>query len=130
MRSISGASMGADLADLDNDGYNDGGDQCPYDPNKTEPGTCGCGNEDTDTDGDGIGNNADADDDGDGVEDTIDNCQFVANSDQADADGDGVGTACDGNEGSGSSEAESVPSIGLLATSLCLLGATLLVRRE
>ena len=106
-------------ADDDNDGLNDTDDAFPLDPSET-----------LDTDGDGIGNNADADDDGDGVEDTIDNCQFVANSDQADADGDGVGTACDGNEGSGTSESESVPSIGSLATSLCLLGAALLGRRE
>ena len=106
-------------ADDDNDGLNDTDDAFPLDPAET-----------LDTDGDGIGNNADADDDGDGIEDTIDNCQFVANSDQADADGDGVGTACDGNEGSGSSESESVPSIGLLAASLCLLGAALLVRRD
>ena len=106
-------------ADDDNDGLNDTDDAFPLDPSET-----------LDTDGDGIGNNADADDDGDGIEDTIDNCQFVANPDQADADGDGVGTACDGNEGSSSSESESVPSIGLLATSMCLLGAALLVRRD
>lgn len=106
-------------ADDDNDGLNDTDDAFPLNPLET-----------LDTDGDGIGNNADADDDGDGIEDTIDNCQFVANPDQADADGDGVGTACDGNEGSSSSESESVPSIGLLATSMCLLGAALLVRRD
>ena len=106
-------------ADDDNDGLNDTDDAFPFDPSET-----------LDTDGDGIGNNADADDDGDGIEDTIDNCQFVANPDQADADGDGVGTACDGNEGSSSSESESVPSIGLLATSMCLLGAALLLRRD
>lgn len=106
-------------ADDDNDGLNDTDDAFPLNPSET-----------LDTDGDGIGNNADADDDGDGIEDTIDNCQFVSNPDQADADGDGVGTACDGNEGSSSSESESVPSIGLLATSLCLLGAVLLVRRD
>ncbi|MDB2540123.1 peptidylprolyl isomerase [Candidatus Poseidoniales archaeon] len=106
-------------ADDDNDGLNDTDDAFPSDPSET-----------LDTDGDSIGNNADADDDGDGIEDTIDNCQFVANPDQADADGDGVGTACDGNEGSGSSESESVPSISLLAASLCLLGAGLLVRRD
>ena len=106
-------------ADDDNDGLNDTDDAFPLDPSET-----------LDTDADGIGNNVDADDDGDGIEDTIDNCQFVANPDQADADGDGVGTACDGNEGSGSSESESVPSIGLLAASLCLLGAALLVRRD
>jgi hypothetical protein len=29
-------------------------DNCPNDPNKTEPGTCGCGIPDTDSDGDGI----------------------------------------------------------------------------
>ena len=106
-------------ADDDNDGLNDTDDAFPLNPSET-----------LDTDGDGIGNNADADDDGDGIEDTIDNCQFVANPDQADADGDGVGTACDGNEGSSSSESEPVPSIGLLATSLCLLGAALLFRRD
>ena len=106
-------------ADDDNDGLNDTDDAFPLDPSET-----------LDTDGDGIGNNADADDDGDGIEDTIDNCQFVANPDQADADGDGVGTACDGNEGPSSSESESVPWIGLLATSMCLLGAALLVRRD
>ena len=106
-------------ADDDNDGLNDTDDAFPLDSSET-----------LDTDGDGIGNNADADDDGDGIEDTIDNCQFVANPDQADADGDGVGTACDGNEASSSNESESVPSIGLLATSMCLLGAALLVRRD
>jgi cyclophilin family peptidyl-prolyl cis-trans isomerase len=106
-------------ADDDNDGLNDTDDAFPLDPSET-----------LDTDADGIGNNVDADDDGDGIDDSIDNCQFVANPDQADADGDGVGTACDGNEGSGSSESESVPSIGLLAASLCLLGAALLVRRD
>ena len=106
-------------SDDDNDGLNDTDDAFPLDPSET-----------LDTDGDGIGNNADADDDGDGIEDTIDNCQFVANPDQADADGDGVGTACDGNEGSGSGESESVPSISMLATSMCLLGASVLVRRD
>lgn len=29
-------------------------DSCPDDPDKTEPGDCGCGVPDTDTDGDGI----------------------------------------------------------------------------
>jgi cyclophilin family peptidyl-prolyl cis-trans isomerase len=108
----------ADLDD-DNDGLNDTADAFPYDANET-----------LDTDGDGIGNNADADDDGDGIDDTIDNCQFVSNPDQADADGDGIGTACDGDESSSSGESESVPSIGMLATSLCLLGAAVLVRRD
>jgi hypothetical protein len=29
------------------------GDACPYDPDKLEPGICGCGIADTDSDGDG-----------------------------------------------------------------------------
>ena len=40
--------------DTDNDGTPDCLDNCPDDPNKTEPGDCGCGVADTDTDGDGI----------------------------------------------------------------------------
>ncbi len=32
------------------------GDLCPTDPNKTEPGQCGCGTPDTDSDGDGTAN--------------------------------------------------------------------------
>lgn len=35
-------------------------DNCPNDPNKTEPGTCGCGVADTDTDGDGTADCIDA----------------------------------------------------------------------
>ena len=93
------------------------------------------------------GNNTMLDTDSDGIEDAIDNCQFVANLDQADADGDGIGTACDDDEitssdeddessssdddeSSSSDESDSVPSIGMLATSMCLLGAAVLVRRD
>jgi len=51
-------------ADTDNDGTNDNMDSCPNDPNKTNPGTCGCGIPDTDSDNDGV---PDCDDDtGDG----------------------------------------------------------------
>ena len=57
-------------------------DQCPSDPNKTEPGICGCGNADTDSDGDGIA-------------DCIDNCPSIPNAGQADSDGDNVGDICD-----------------------------------
>ncbi|HNQ22885.1 MAG TPA: GDSL-type esterase/lipase family protein [Phycisphaerae bacterium] len=57
-------------------------DDCPNDPNKTEPGVCGCGTPDTDTDGDGI-------------PDCNDNCPNTANPDQADANNDGVGDACE-----------------------------------
>lgn len=38
----------------------------------------------------------DGDFDGDGVQDSLDNCVFVANSNQLDSDGDNLGDACDG----------------------------------
>ncbi len=39
--------------DTDSDGTPDCFDNCPADPNKTEPGTCGCGTADLDSDSDG-----------------------------------------------------------------------------
>ena len=51
---------------------------CPDDPNKTEPGVCGCGISDVDSDSDGL-------------EDCIDNAPYNPNPDQTDSDGDGVG---------------------------------------
>jgi hypothetical protein len=42
-----------DLGDSDSDGVDDCTDGCPNDPNKTEPGDCGCGVEDIDSDSDG-----------------------------------------------------------------------------
>ncbi len=79
-------------ADSDNDGTPDRNDACQFDPNKTEPGVCGCGTPDTDTDRDGTldcndacpsdPNKAgpgqcgcgvvDTDSDGDGVADCVD----------------------------------------------------------
>ncbi len=80
-------------------------DNCPDDPNKTDPGTCGCGHPDTDGDQDGTPdcvdncpeteNSDQADGDGDGVGSACDNCPGTSNPDQADTDGDGAGDACD-----------------------------------
>ncbi|HMO40268.1 MAG TPA: thrombospondin type 3 repeat-containing protein, partial [Saprospiraceae bacterium] len=95
-------------------------DNCPDDPNKTEPGICGCGTPDTDTDGDGTPDCkdncptdpnktepgecgcgvADTDTDGDGTPDCKDNCPTDPNKTEpgacgcgvADTDTDGDGT--------------------------------------
>ncbi len=103
-----------------NDPPDDGGDECPNDPNKTQSGTCGCGVPDTDSDGDGTAdcvdqcdndpsktvpgtcgcNAADTDGDGDGTLDCNDQCPTDRNKtvpgacgcNTADTDGDGDGT--------------------------------------
>jgi predicted Zn-dependent protease len=59
-------------------------DFCPEDPEKTEPGVCGCGVEDTDSDGDSLLN-------------CLDNCPDIENPNQSDEDTDGMGDACDGH---------------------------------
>jgi hypothetical protein len=59
-------------SNLDGDGLGDVCDLCPTDPNKTNPGTCGCGIADTDSDGDSI-------------PDCIDDCD-----NSIDSDGDGT----------------------------------------
>ena len=104
-------------ADDDNDGLNDTEDAFDNDANET-----------TDTDEDGIGNNADADDDGDGIVDESDNCPLVANADQADADNDGIGTACDADEVE--DETPAVPALGLAATGMVVLLASIIARRD
>lgn len=73
------------VPDADNDGVDDGADNCPLAFNPSQ----------TDNDGDGLGDACDPDDDNDGVNDDADNCQYVSNADQADIDGDGLGDACD-----------------------------------
>ncbi|MGB2985823.1 MAG: hypothetical protein WBE26_08060 [Phycisphaerae bacterium] len=80
--------------DSDGDGLIDDCDGCPDDPNKIEPGVCGCGVPDDDSDGDGVEDCSDGcpddpnkiepgicgcgvpddDSDGDGVEDCNDGC--------------------------------------------------------
>jgi len=80
--------------DTDADGIPDRNDNCPEDPDKSAPGTCGCGAADTDTDADGTPDCndkclndpnktepgvcgcgvADTDSDGDGTPDCNDHC--------------------------------------------------------
>ncbi len=113
-------------------------DQCPDDPNKTEPGQCGCGVADTDSDDDGIADCndgcpsdpekiaagvcgcgvADTDSDGDGVANCNDQCPSDPNKTQpgqcgcgvADTDGDGDGVAnC--NDGCPSDPNKTAPGV-------------------
>jgi len=87
-------AMPIDENDSDGDGALDCEDGCPDDPDKTEPGICGCGESDDDTDDDGTVDCedgcpddpdkteagqcgcgvADTDSDGDGTPDCNDNC--------------------------------------------------------
>ncbi len=96
-----------DSADSDDDGVDDGADNCPATSNSDQENTDGDtkGNAcDTDDDNDGILDGDDAfptdatetaDSDQDGTGDNADNCPVTANEDQADTDGDGVGDVCD-----------------------------------
>lgn len=89
-------------------------DNCPNDPNKTDPGICGCGVSDDDSDGDGTpdcndgcpndaGKTApgvcgcgipDVDSDGDGLLDCIDECDNTPAGDIVNADGCSVAELC------------------------------------
>lgn len=111
--STSGSSGNADAGS--GDGSSGGVDLCPDDPDKVEPGACGCGEEDFDGDADGAADcedacpqdadkvepgmcgcgTPDADGDGDRTLDCLDNCPGAANPDQDDVDDDGAGDACD-----------------------------------
>jgi hypothetical protein len=80
-------------------------DDCPSDPNKTEPGVCGCGIADTDTDLDG-------------TPDCNDNCSNDPNKTEpgicgcgiSDTDGDGDGTV-DCNDGCPNDPGKTIPGI-------------------
>ena len=74
--------------DADNDGVNDGTDNCPSISNP----------EQVDADGDGNGDACDSDDDNDDVADSDDNCPLITNPGQSDTDGDGEGDACDSDD--------------------------------
>ncbi|MCH7720246.1 MAG: lamin tail domain-containing protein [Planctomycetes bacterium] len=107
---------GDDTIDEDMDGTPDDCDGCPDDPNKTEPGECGCGVADDDSDGDGTADCndgcpddpdktepgecgcgvADDDTDGDGVPDCIDLCPGTPEGKPVDDDGCEIQT-CDGD---------------------------------
>ncbi len=68
--------------DTDHDGIIDDDDACPADPEKSDPGDCGCGRPDSDSDGDAIA-------------DCSDNCPSVFNPAQADHDNNGIGNDCE-----------------------------------
>lgn len=98
--------------DSDGDGVDDCLDRCPDDPNKLDPGACGCGVPDTDANNDGVPDCVgvdlcpsdpnklnpgicgcgvpDDDTDGDGLPDCIDPCPT-----SGDSDGDGVDDCLD-----------------------------------
>lgn len=86
--------------DTDDDGVCDDVDGCPTDPDKTEPGLCGCGVPDTDADNDGIADCNDPcdntttgqscdDNDPCTTNDVITNC-VCSGTPVPDSDGDGV----------------------------------------
>ena len=75
-------------SDMDDDGIDDCGDNCPEQPNANQ----------LDSNGNGRGDACDlcdSDADGDGICDPEDNCPDRTNPDQFDGDGDGRGDACD-----------------------------------
>ena len=97
-----------DNGDTDNDGSNDGTDNCRLVSNASQADVDGDGPGDAcdncptianplqlDRDRDGLGDDCDDDDDNDGVTDDVDNCPFVSNPIQENEDDDAFGTACD-----------------------------------
>jgi MYXO-CTERM domain-containing protein len=131
----------ADPTDTDGDGTADCVDGCAADPDKTEPGQCGCGVPDTDSDTDGTADCVDAcaadpaktepgqcgcgvadtDTDSDGTadcadpcpEDAGDDCESGTDDDGTDDDGtDDDGTDDDGTDDSGSDDSSGDDSSG------------------
>jgi hypothetical protein len=118
-----GAQAGSCTGDRDNDGIDDGLDNCPdvsnanqLNTDMAQDGGNACDDDDDNdgdadevdncplianpdqlnTDGAGDGGNAcDTDDDNDGILDNVDNCPINANLDQANQDGDALGDVCD-----------------------------------
>jgi Right handed beta helix region/Putative metal-binding motif len=86
-----------DQNDTDGDNFGDACDTCYTDPDKTEPGVCGCDTADTDADGDGVPHcNDECDSNPDKTEPGICGCDMA----DTDADGDGVphcNDECDSN---------------------------------
>ncbi len=115
-----------DTGDSDSDGVPNCSDGCPGDPNKIDPGICGCGASDADFDGDGVPNCVDGcptdpnktipgvcgcgvpdiNTDGDLLPDCFDQCPLDPNKlfpgacgcgvPETDSDGDGVPNCIDG----------------------------------
>jgi hypothetical protein len=79
--------------DSDGDGTPDDQDGCPNEPNKIDPGVCGCGFTETDTNNDGEPDCIDNDDDGDGMPDDWEikyGLNPLVNDAYLDYDGDGI----------------------------------------
>lgn len=90
--------------DTDGDGTQNCDDQCPTDPEKTDPGDCGCGIVDIDSDNDGVSNCLDncdnsQDADSDGTPDCNDRCPLDVNKTEPGVYGCGLSDTDTDNDG-------------------------------